>query len=213
MELRDPKFRLSLLTMSWNNQFAKPSGAMGWVAGQLMAMRNGHRSVWVFSLLDLKPTDRVLEIGFGSGTDIARASQAAAFVAGVDHSEVMLKMASGRNAQAISAGKVELKLGSAAQLPYPENHFDRVFAINAAQFWKDAVKTLTEVGRVLKPGGWVVLAVQPRSKKATEETTRQAGIGLSKSLASAGFEDVHTEMQHTPPVPTVCVLGRRAGKT
>jgi len=66
---------------------------MGWVAGQLMAMKNGHRSVWVFSLLDLKPTDRVLEIGFGSGTDIARASQAAAFVAGVDHSEVMLKMA------------------------------------------------------------------------------------------------------------------------
>jgi ubiquinone/menaquinone biosynthesis C-methylase UbiE len=182
---------------------------MGWIAGQVMAMKNGHRSTWVFSLLDLKPTDRVLEIGFGSGTDIARASQAAAFVAGVDHSDVMVRMASGRNAQVIKEGKVELKLGSAAQLPYPESHFDRVYAINAAQFWKDSVKTLTEVGRVLKPGGWVVLAVQPRSKNATEETTRQAGIGLSKSLASAGFEDVHTEMQQTPPVPTVCVLGRR----
>ena len=195
--------------MSWRNQFAKPSGTMGWIAGHVMAMKNGHRSMWVFSLLDLKPTDRVLEIGFGSGTDIARASRAAAFVAGVDHSEVMVRMASGRNAQAINEKKVELKLGSAAQLPYPENHFDRVYAINAAQFWKDSVKTLTEVGRVLKPGGWVVLAVQPRSKNATEETTRQAGIGLSKSLASAGFEDVHTEMQQTPPVPTVCVLGRR----
>jgi ubiquinone/menaquinone biosynthesis C-methylase UbiE len=213
MELRDPKFRPSLLTMNWRDQFAKPSGPMGWIAGQVMAMKNGHRSTWVFSLLDLKPTDRVLEIGFGSGTDIARASQAAAFVAGVDHSDVMVKMAAGRNAQAISAGKVELKLGSAAQLPYPENHFDRVYAINSAQFWKDSVKTLTEVGRVLKPGGWVVLAVQPRSKNATEETSRQAGIGLSKSLASAGFEDVHLEMHQMPPVPTVCVLGRRAGKT
>ena len=195
--------------MNWRNQFAKPTGAMGWIAGHMMAMKNGHRSIWVFSLLDLKPTDRVLEIGFGPGADIARASQSAAFVAGIDHSDVMLKMASGRNAQAIKAGKVDLKLGSAAQLPYPEKHFDRVFAINAAQFWKDAVKTLTEVGRVLKPGGWVVLAVQPRSKNATEETTRQAGIGLSKSLTSAGFEDVHMELQQTPPVPTVCVLGRR----
>jgi ubiquinone/menaquinone biosynthesis C-methylase UbiE len=195
--------------MNWRNQFAKPTGAMGWIAGQLMAMKNGHRSVWVFSLLDLKSTDRVLEIGFGPGTDIARASQAAAFVAGVDHSDVMLKMASGRNAQAIKEGRVKLELGSAAQLPYPEKHFDRVFAINAAQFWKDSIKTLTEVGRVLKPGGWVVLAVQPRSKNATEETTRQAGIGLSKSLTAAGFEDVHMEMQQTPPVPTVCVLGRR----
>ena len=195
--------------MSWRDQFAKPSGAMGWIAGQLMAMKNGHRSTWVFSLLDLKPTDRVLEIGFGPGTDIAHASRAAAFVAGVDHSDVMVRMATGRNAQAINEKRVELKLGSAAQLPYPENHFDRVYAINAAQFWKDSVKTLTEVGRVLKPGGWVVLAVQPRSKNATEETSRQAGIGLSKSLASAGFEDVHTEMHQMPPVPTVCVLGRR----
>jgi ubiquinone/menaquinone biosynthesis C-methylase UbiE len=195
--------------MNLRNQFAKPTGAMGWIVGQLMARKNGHRSVWVFSLLDLKPTDRVLEIGFGAGTDIARASQAAAFVAGVDHSDVMVKMASGRNAQAINQGRVELQLGSAAQLPYPEKHFDRIFAINAAQFWKDSVKTLTEVGRVLKPGGWVVLAVQPRSKNATEETTRQAGIGLSKSLASAGFEDIHMEMHQMPPVPTVCVLGRR----
>jgi len=182
---------------------------MGWIAGQLMAMRNGHRSEWVFSLLDLKPTDHVLEIGFGSGTDIARASRSAAFVAGVDHSDVMLRMASKRNAQAIAAGRVKLELGSAGQLPFPEAQFDRIFAINSAQFWKDSVKTLTEVRRVLKPSGWLALAVQPRSKNATEETTRQAGIGLSKSLTAAGFEDVHSEMQHMPPVPTVCVLARR----
>lgn len=182
---------------------------MGWIAGQLMAMRNGSRSEWVFSQLDLKPTDRVLEIGFGPGNDIARASRAAAYVAGVDHSEVMLRMASKRNAQAIQEGRVKLELGTAGQLPYPEAQFDRVFAINSAQFWKDSVKTLTEVRRVLKPSGWVVLAVQPRSKNATEETARQAGIGLSKALAAAGFEDVHSEMNQMAPVPTVCVLARR----
>jgi len=182
---------------------------MGWIAGQLMAMRNGHRSEWVFSLLDLKPTDHVLEIGFGSGTDIARAVRSAAFVAGVDHSDVMLRMASKRNAEAIRAGRAKLQLGSAAQLPFPEAQFDRIFAINSAQFWKDSVKTFGEVRRVLKPSGWLALAVQPRSKNATEETTRQAGIGLSKALTAAGFEDVHSEMQDMPPVPTVCVLARR----
>jgi ubiquinone/menaquinone biosynthesis C-methylase UbiE len=195
--------------MNLHAQFAKPSGPMGWIAGQIMAMRNGHRSEWVFSLLDLKPTDHVLEIGFGSGTDIARAIRSAAFVAGVDHSDVMLRMASKRNAEAIKAGRATLQLGSAAQLPFPEAQFDRIFAINSAQFWKDSVKTLTEVRRVLKPSGWLALAVQPRSKNATEETTRQAGIGLSKSLTAAGFEDVHSELQHMPPVPTVCVLARR----
>ncbi len=195
--------------MDWRRQFVKPTGPLGWVAGRLMAMRNGDRSIWVFSLLDLKPADRVLEIGFGPGRDIARANRSAAFVAGVDHSEVMLKQATRHNRAAIQEGRVEIRLGSAAQLPYPDGQFDKVFAINCAQFWKDSVKTLIEVRRVTKPGGWVALAVEPRSKNATEETTRQAGIGLSKALTAAGFEEVHSEMQAVRPVPVVCVLGRR----
>jgi len=196
--------------MSLRDQFVKPTGPIGHVVGHLMSMKNGTRSEWVFSILDLKPSDRVLEIGFGPGIDIVRASQTAAFVAGIDHSDVMLKQASRRNKAAIEQGKVKLELGAAAKLPYPDAHFDKVFAINCAQFWKDSVKTMIEVARVLKPGGWVALAVQPRSKNATDETTRQAGIGLSKSLAAAGFEEIHSEFHEMKPVPTVCVLGRRA---
>ena len=51
--------------MDWRKQFAKPTGTMGWVAGHLMAMKNRERSEYVFSLLELKASDRVLEIGFG----------------------------------------------------------------------------------------------------------------------------------------------------
>jgi ubiquinone/menaquinone biosynthesis C-methylase UbiE len=160
-------------------------------------------------LLDLKPADRVLEIGFGSGADIARASATAAFVAGVDHSDVMVRQAERRNAPAVREGRVDLQLGSAGQLPYPDSHFDKVFAINSAQFWKDITKPLDEIRRVLKPGGWLALAVQPRGKNATDETARQAGIGLSKALTAAGFEEVHCEFQQMRPVATVCVLGRR----
>ena len=196
-------------SMGLRTQFAKPAGAMGWVAGQLMARRNRDQSLWVFSLLDLKPSEHVLEIGFGPGMDIERASHAAAFVAGVDHSELMLRQASKRNREAIQQGRVELKLGSAGQLPYPDGRFDSLFAINSAQFWKDTVKTLTEAGRVLKPGGRIVLAVQPRSKGATTETARQAGIGLAKALTAAGFQDVHSELNEMRPVAMVCVLARR----
>ena len=195
--------------MDWRSQFAKPTGLAGWMAGHLMAMKNGQRSVWVFSLLDLKPTDRVLEIGFGSGADIARASSTAAFVAGIDHSDVMVRQATRRNAPAIREGRVDLQLGSCSQLAYPDSHFDKVFAINSAQFWKDGTKAFTEIARVLKPGGWLALAVQPRSKNATDETARQVGIGLSKALTATGFEEVHCEFQQMRPVATVCVLGRR----
>jgi len=195
--------------MDWRKQFAKPTGTLGWVVGHVMAMKNGERSEWVFSLLDLKPEDHVLEIGFGSGADLLRASRVAAFVAGVDHSDVMVRQATRRNAAAIRDGRVQVQIGSANRLPYPEAHFHKIFAINSAQFWKDSVSTLTELGRVLKPGGWAALAVQPRSKGATEDHAHQAGRGLSDAMKRAGFSDVHCESRPMKPVSTVCVIGRR----
>jgi ubiquinone/menaquinone biosynthesis C-methylase UbiE len=195
--------------MDLRKQFAKPEGTLGWVVGHMMAMKNGDRSEFVFSILDLKPEDRVLEIGFGPGTDIQRASRAASFVAGVDHSEVMVKQASRRNAGAIREGRVRLELGAANKLPFPEAHFDKIFAINSAQFWKDAVGTLTEVGRVLKPGGQIALAIQPRNKGATEDHAYQAGRGIADAMKKAGFSDIHSEARQMKPVSTVCVLGKK----
>ena len=195
--------------MDWSKQFSKPHGTLGWFAGHFMAMRNRERSEFVFSVIDLKPHDRVLEIGFGPGTDIERASQSAAFVAGVDHSDVMVKQASRRNTQAIRDGKVKVELGSANKLPFPDEQFDKVFAINSAQFWKDSVGTLKEVSRVMKPGAQIALAIQPRQKGATDDHAYQAGRGLADAMKKAGFNEIHAESRSMKPVSTVCVLGKK----
>lgn len=195
--------------MDWRKQFAKPQGMLGWIAGHAMAMRNRERSEFVMAVLDLKPQDHVLEIGFGPGADLARASEAAAFVAGIDHSDVMVKQASRRNAEAIRNGRVRIALGSAHKLPFQEAQFDKVFAINSAQFWKDSVGTLAEVGRVLKPGGSIALAIQPRQKGATEDHAYQAGRGLADAMKKAGFSDIHSEARAMKPVSTVCVMGKK----
>ena len=193
-------------------QFVKPTGVVGWLVGYALAIKNRERSEWVASLLELEPNERVLEIGFGPGADIARAAKIASFVAGLDHSETMVRQASQRNSEAIREERVELKLGRAAELPYPDAQFDCVFAINSAQFWKDLPNTLAGIKRVLKPGGRVLLAVQPRNKGASEETARQVGIGLAKALTAAGFEDVHCEFRQMRPVSTAGVRGRRPEK-
>ena len=51
-------------------QFGHPRGTAGAMAGWVMALRrsNRRRNAWVVSLLDVQPTDRVLEIGFGPGS-------------------------------------------------------------------------------------------------------------------------------------------------
>lgn len=196
--------------MNWRKQFAKPEGPLGWLAGQLMAIRNRDRSEFVLALLDFQPKDRVLEIGFGPGADLRRASDMAGFVAGVDHSSVMVKQASQRNATAIREGRVAVTLAPANQLPFEDAEFDKIFAINSAQFWKDSVSTIKEVGRVLKPGGTLALAVQPRNKGATDDHAYQAGRGLADAMKKAGFAEVRCESRPMKPVSTVCALGIKA---
>jgi len=93
-------------------QFEHPTGWLGSVVGMLMSIKNRERSEWVLSQLAVAPGDRVLEIGFGPGMDIARTAAGGASVVGIDHSEVMLRQAFRRNADAIRAGRVDLRRGA-----------------------------------------------------------------------------------------------------
>lgn len=192
-------------------QFRCPHGWLGWLVGHLMALKNRERSEWVLSLLHAHPEDHVLEIGFGSGVDIRRVAQRArqGRVAGIDHSGEMLRQATARNRKAILEGRVDLRLGNAARLPYSDASFDKVYAINVAQFFEDRTSVFREYRRVLRPGGLLVIAVQPRSKGATEATATQVGEQLHAAAMEAGFSDVRLERRLMRPVSTVCVLGSK----
>jgi SAM-dependent methyltransferase len=89
-------------------QFGHPWGAAGRAAGWVMAHRrpNRQRNSWVVRLLEVQPTENVLEIGFGPGLAIAELSRRAGeqgHMYGIDHSDVMLRQATRRNAAAIVA--------------------------------------------------------------------------------------------------------------
>jgi ubiquinone/menaquinone biosynthesis C-methylase UbiE len=174
-----------------------------------MAIKNKERSLWVLSLLNLEPADRVLEIGFGPGVDIRRVAERVpmGLVAGIDHSEAMLRQAMRRNKEAIDAGQVELRQGTASHLPFASDSFDVAFAINVAQHWDSTLDAAGEIRRILKPGRLVALAVQPLNKGATEETAHQIGQALVEALIAAGFRSVKLEHCPMKPVSTVCALG------
>lgn len=192
----------------WRQQFAQPSGVLGWLVGHLLALKNRGRSEWVRSLLNVRPGDHVLEIGFGPGVDILRVSEAVehGFVAGIDPSREMVRQASKRNAVAVEAGLVELLCASAERIPYAADAFDKVFAINSLQFC-DLPRALQEVYRTLKPGGAVSVAIQPRAPGATERTVDEVDAALQASLREAGFSSLRRERKLMKPVSCVCVHG------
>jgi ubiquinone/menaquinone biosynthesis C-methylase UbiE len=193
-------------------QFGKPSGPLGALAGLIMWLRpsNRRRNLWTLDLLDIRPTDRVLEVGFGPGLSVARLGELATTgkVVGIDHSALMLRQATRRNVEGIRSGRVELLLGSAESLPTFEEHFDKVLAVNVFMFWSDPVSVLVGLRRAMKPGGIIALTLQPRRRGATADDTRAAAERMVASLRAAGFAEVRTEILELAPVPAACVLGR-----
>jgi SAM-dependent methyltransferase len=196
-------------------QFGKPSGLLGAIAGLVMRVRpsNRERGQRTLDLLDIRPEDRVLEVGFGPGLAIERAAALASRgkVVGIDHSKLMLRQAARRNARAIDAGRVELLLGSAERLPAFPMRFDKAFAINVYMFWGDPGAVLRGLRGALKPGGALALTLQPRSRGATDADARTVGERMAASLREAGFEEVRTEILEMAPVNAACVLGRVPG--
>jgi ubiquinone/menaquinone biosynthesis C-methylase UbiE len=192
-------------------QFGHPRGTGGKIAGWVMAHRssNRQRNSWVVTLLDLRPADRVLEIGFGPGLAIAELSRrigAAGHVYGTDHSDVMLRQAAKRNRAAIRAGRITLTRASVDQLP-PElgGPFDAVLAVNSLGFWPEPAERLDELRRRLEPGGRIAIASQPRSPGATKNTSLDAARKIEDLLRGAGFTQTRTEILELDP-PVVCVL-------
>jgi ubiquinone/menaquinone biosynthesis C-methylase UbiE len=190
-------------------QFGRPHGVPGRVAGWVMAHRgsNRQRNRWVVALLDVQPTDRVLEVGFGPGIAIAELARRATrgHVYGIDHSDVMVRQARRHNAAAVRAGRVELLLASVDRLPHFDAPLDAVVAVNSAGFWPDPAEQLRALRGLLRPGGRIALASQPRCPGATADTTARAGRELHDLLTRAGVTHARTETLQLDP-PVACVL-------
>ena len=190
-------------------QAHRPGGAAGRVTGWVFAHRpsNRQRNQWVVSLLGVRPTDRILEIGFGPGVAIAELVRAGAgHVYGVDHSAVMLRQASRRNAAAIRAGRVTLAEAPVERLPDAmAGPFDAVIAVNSLGFWPAPVDQLTDLRRRLAPEGRIAVVAQPRCPGATADTSRKAADEIQNLLRSAGFTRIRTEILPLDP-PAVCVI-------
>lgn len=140
-----------------------PTGLLGALIARIMAKETAAANEELLSLVELQPTDQVLEIGFGHGRTMDRAAAAVpqGFVAGVDLSEDMVRMAAKRLRRVIEAGRAEVQRADSARLPYEDRRFDKAYALHTLYFWKDPVQHLREVCRVLKSGGRFVLGFTP----------------------------------------------------
>jgi SAM-dependent methyltransferase len=107
----------------------------------------------VLAALDLKPGERVLDVGSGPGflaVEMATAVGPSGSVCAIDPSESMVKIARMR---CVDCKWVDACLGTSDALPFPDRTFDVVVATQVLEYVSDVKKSLQEAFRVLRPGG------------------------------------------------------------
>ncbi|WP_406692066.1 methyltransferase domain-containing protein [Saccharopolyspora sp. ID03-671] len=136
---------------------ALPSGVPGRLAGHVMLWLNRQQDV--LDLLDVPPGAAVLEVGYGPGGLIRLLRRTGARrICGVDPSVQMRDLASRPHRAEIIAGRIDLRLGTAADTGFAEAEFDRVVAVNNVAIWPDLRAGLTELHRVTRSGGRALIA-------------------------------------------------------
>jgi len=180
------------------SQFAKPTGFFGKILAKGMA--RGHKDFYKNAARVIDPTndDIYLEIGFGSGIFIKKYMSHVSKIAGIDYSEDMVKLASNINRKLVESGKAEFKLGYASSLPWGDNEFTVVAAIEVFFFLDETEKTLKEIFRVLKPGGRLIIEMGFNKDDGVDHKRYikkmnlklYSGEEMKKLLKNAGFSDV-----------------------
>ena len=149
----------------------------------------------VVEWLALQPGERILDLGCGDGQLTAQLTETGAVVTGVDASAEMVVAARERGVDALEA--------KAESLPFPDASFDAVFS-NAVLHWvRDHDAMMTEVRRVLKPGGRFVAEMGGHGNVAA------ILVALMAVLARHGYADREDGINY---YPTPEVYSRRLSR-
>ncbi len=194
-------------------QLQRPTGLYGRLAGNLMGIVNEKPNRLAVDALRIGARDTVLELGFGPGRAIEiMASRAPnGIIYGVDQSTIMLEQAKGRNREAILEGRVCLYNACFDNLPFADASIDKILAVNVVYFWRDAASVVTEIRRVLRPGGSLSIYATDATtmsgwKFAGPETHRLfRATELNELLLEGGFD------RHRVSVKSVLMPGKIKG--
>ena len=162
------------------------------------------------AVADLHDGETVLDLGSGGGIDVilsAKRVGPTGTAYGVDMTDEMLALAQ-RNAQEAGVRNVHFLKGVIEQIPLPAESVDVVISNCVINLSTDKPSVLTEMARVLRPGGRIGVSdvVAEDHLSADERAARGSYVGciagaLSRSeyeagLKAAGFEQISVEFTH-----------------
>ncbi len=200
-------------------QCRKPTGWFGGLLAWEMNIGHAKLTDWGLKHVCIGRHDTILDVGCGGGGTVRKLAIVAAEgkVYGIDFSEKSVSVSRRTNKQLMQAGRVEIRPGSVFCLPFSDNMFDLVTAVETHYFWPDLVSDMQEVLRVLKPGGKLVIMGEAykggkhddRNQKWIElgDMTYHSVGELGEFFSMAGYSDI--EVFDDPDRGWICGIGKK----
>ncbi len=186
----------------------KPKGF--WGKMMIRSMNKGHSDLtdWALSYVDIQKNNYVLDVGCGGGKTLSKLSDkignGKSF--GIDYSDLCVKKSTSLNSKNILCGKTKVIQASVDNLPFADDMFDLITAVETYYFWHDKLLGLQEIYRTLKSGGKLLLVFEmlktdddPLRWKAVEDrlnieaVTREEIIDI---LLRAGYQNINTHIKN-----------------
>ena len=209
-----------LLAWYMIRQVRKPSRWIG--QGIAWVMNRSHAALtdWGLGHVTIGERFTVLDVGCGGGRTIETLSEMAPSgkIFGVDYASGSVAASRRRNAALIAAGRVDIRRASVSQLPFENDTFDLVTAVETQYYWPDPANDMRGILRVLKPGGTFLVIAESYAGGRFDRLQRpvMALIGSShfnldqqrQLFSSAGFIDV--QVFEEPKHGWMCAVGRKS---
>jgi len=119
-----------------------------------------------FNYLSRRPDQKILEIGVGPGSTLEFYPPRTELV-GIDISAAMIEEARKKAANLNSGSRFHLQVMDAANLEFPDDHFDVVMAAYVITTVQDPYRVCREIHRVVKPGGQIIAVNHTRSQNGS----------------------------------------------
>lgn len=187
-------------------------GVFGYLAGLTMIVGRGRDARLVVGLADLEAGDHVLDIGCGPGTAARLTAHQGIRVTGVDPAEPMLRLARLLTGLRRPSGEVDWLRAGAEDLTLPDDSVTVCWSLASVHHWPDLTGGLSEVRRVLSPGG-TFIALEKRTQpgatgNASHGWTPDQASMFAAMLNDYGFESADVTNHDLGRRRVVAVTGR-----
>jgi ubiquinone/menaquinone biosynthesis C-methylase UbiE len=163
------------------------------------------RFLWATELLEIKPTDHILEIGCGAGIlaeQIATRLTSGKLIA-IDKSSSMVDKAQQRNSRFIDNGVSSFLAADFLKAELSRSYFNSIVAFNVNFFWKNPVLELLYIKQLLKPNGKLYVFYQ-----APFEITINAAEPIKQKLENNAFRIVIIQLKEFSPTSAFCIVAQ-----